>query len=142
MNTLGSFLEEIKKEMSVSFETGQFFEVMKSIYPNEKVNESVKNFILDDQRMTIPLAVSQKAKKEFKKDNSPLYEFSKENSRGDLLEVVKVIGNRAKCVNRSLKEDIYSKYYGKEEMKYVIIEADDILNGTLKRVYRGIKKFI
>jgi len=139
--TLGKLLDEIKAQ-TPKFEKGQFFETLKSVYPSAKISNDVKNIIIEGKQVTIPLACSSKAKRQFKKDNSLFFEFSKDNSRGDFLEIVETDGYTAKCINRSIKDDIREKYYMEEDIKYITITFNDILDNTVKRVYRGIKNFI
>ncbi len=139
--TLGSLLEELKVQPP-KFETGQFFEVIKSIYPGEEVSSDNKNFIIEGIKLTIPLAISSKSKKQFKKDNSPFFQFSKDNTRGDFLEIIETDGLTAKCINRSLKEDIQNKYYISDNVQYITISFNEVLDSTVRRVYRGIKKYI
>jgi len=139
--TLGTLLEELKKQ-TPKFEKGQFFEVQKSIYPNTKVLKENKNVLIEGKILTLPMACSQKAKRQFKKDKSPFFNFSKDNTRGDFLEIIETDGYTAKCINRSLKEKIQKEYYINEDIKYISITFDDIMDNTIKRVYRGIKKYI
>jgi len=139
--TLQQLLEEIK-EQTPRFEKGQFFEVQKSIYPNTDVSSDIKNVIIDESKMTLPLACSNKSKREFKRDKKVFYEFFKETTKGDFIEIVETDGFSAKCINRSLKEDALEKYYIDESIRYINIVFEDIINGNVKRVYRGIKKYI
>jgi len=139
--TLGSLLEELK-EQTPKFEVGQFLEVQKSIYPTTKVFKEFKNILIEEKEYTLPLAASHKGKRQFKKDNSPFFNFSKDNTRGDFLEIIETDGNTAKCINRSLKEEIQQRYYINEDMKYIQITFDHVVDNTIKRVYRGIKKYI
>jgi len=139
--TLGSLLEELKAQPP-KLEKGQFFEVLKSIYPSDKVFAENKNIIIEGQKLTIPLAMSQKAKRQFKKDNSPFFSFSKDNTRGDFLEIVETDGKTAKCINKSINEEIQAKFYINDDVRYITITVNEILDNTVKRVYRGIKKYI
>ena len=139
--TLGALLEELK-EQTPKFEVGQFFEVQKSIYPSASIDKSNKNVLIEGQVLTLPMACSQKAKRQFKKDKSPFFNFSKDNTRGDFLEIIETDGHNALCVNRSINKEIQKKYYINEEIKYITISFDDVLDSTIKRVYRGIKKYI
>jgi hypothetical protein len=141
MYTLGGLLEELKQQ-TPKFEVGQFYEVLKSIYPNGDVLTEHKNIIIEGKKLTLPLACSQKAKRQFKKDKSPFFNFSKDNTRGDFLEIVETDGYTAKCINRSLDNEIQSKYYINEDMQYFNVSFHDVLDSTVKRVYRGIKKYI
>lgn len=140
--TLYELLEEIKNQ-TPKLEKGQFFEVLKSIYPDSSINEDIKNFTFENgKKATKPLACSSKAKKEFLKDNSPFYEFFKDNTRGDFLEIIETDGYNAVCINRSLKDNIVNKYYGDDALRMIHIKFDDIVSGVVKRVYRGINKYI
>jgi len=139
--TLQQLLEEIK-EQAPRFEKGQFFEVQKSIYPNSDVSSDIKNVMIDESIMTLPLACSNKSKREFKRDKKAFYEFFKETTKGDFIEIIETDGFSAKCINRSLKDDVLKKYYIDESIKYINIVFEDIINGNVKRVYRGIKKYI
>lgn len=140
--TLYELLEEIKKQ-TPEFEKGQFFEVLKSLYPDVSIGENVKNFSFDEyKKATKPLACSSRAKKEFKKDNSPFYEFFKDNTRGDFLEIIETDGYNAVCINRSLKDETIQEHYNNKSMRYITIKFEDIVVGNVKRVYRGINKYI
>ena len=139
--TLGSLLEELKAQPP-KMEVGQYFEVLKSIYPSDKILSENKNVIIEGQKLTLPLAISQKAKRQFKKDKSPFFSFSKDNTRGDFLEIVETDGKTAKCINKSLNEEIQEKFYINDEIRYITITVNEILDNTVKRVYRGIKKYI
>lgn len=139
--TLGALLEELK-EQTPKFEVGQFFETTKSIYPSSEVLSENKNFTFEEKKLTIPLASSQKSKRQFKKDNSPFLGFSKDNTRGDFLEIVETDGHTAKCVNRSINEEIQQQFYVNDEVRYISLTFNEVLDGTVKRVYRGIKKYI
>jgi hypothetical protein len=139
--TLGALLEELK-EQTPKFEVGQFLEVQKSIYPTSKIFKEFKNILIEGGEYTLPLATSQKAKRQFKKDKSPFFNFSKDNTRGDFLEIIETDGSTAKCINRSLKDEIQQRYYINEDMKYIQITFEDVIDNTIKRVYRGIKKYI
>jgi len=139
--TLGALLEELK-EQTPKLETGTFFETLKSIYPTDKIINEDKHYIFEGRKLTIPLSCSQKSKRQFEKDNSPFLEFSKDNTRGDFLEVIETDGYTAKCINRSITEEIQKKYYNKDEIRYISISLHDIFDGTIKRVYRGISKYI
>jgi hypothetical protein len=137
--TLYELLEEIK---APKFEKGQFFEVLKSIYPNASINEEIKNIVINGNRITKPLACSSKAKKEFKKDKVVFGDFFKESTRGDFLEIIDTDGNKAICINRSLKEEVMKKYYNNESIKFITIQIEDVISGNIKRVYRGVDKYI
>jgi hypothetical protein len=141
MYTLGALLEELRSQHP-KFEVGQFFEVHKSIYPSNIISSKNKNVLIEGKILTLPLACSQKAKRQFKKDKSPFLNFSKDNTRGDFLEIIEIDGNTAKCINRSLSEEIQQKYYISNDVKYINITFEDVLDNTVSRVYRGIKKFI
>lgn len=139
--TLYELLEEIKKQ-TPKFEKGQFFEVLKSLYPDVSIGENVKNISFEDKKATKPLACSSRAKREFEKDNSPFCEFFKDNTRGDFLEIVETDGYNAICINRSIKEEIIQEHYSDKSMRYIEIKFEDIVVGNVKRVYRGINKYI
>lgn len=140
--TLNELLEEVRSQ-TPKFEKGQFFEVLKSIYPDVSIGEDIKNISIgENAKATKPLACSSKAKREFGKDKSPFYYFFKDNTRGDFLEIVETDGFSAKCVNRSIKQKVLEEHYSDDEMKYITIKFEDILNSNVKRVYRGIKKYI
>jgi len=139
--TLKKLLEEAKNEIT-KIEKGQFLEVLKTIYPNETILSEHKNVTKDDIRITLPLAMSSKAKKEFERQDSFLKEFSKDTTRGDFLEVLEIKGNTAFCINKSLKEDILNKYYNNKSMKIIEIKLENVLNGEVRKVYRGFKKYI
>lgn len=137
--TLKELLDEIK-EQTPKLEKGIYLEVLKSIYPTGDVSNELKNVIIEEKELTLPLACSSKAKKQFKKDKCVFFEFFKDNIRGDFLEIIETDGYNAKCVNRSIKEEYYNKYY--KDLQIINIKFDDIVNGTVKRVYRGINKYI
>lgn len=140
--TLNELLEEVRSQHP-RFEKGQYFEVLKSIYPDVSIGENVKNISIgENARATKPLACSSKAKREFKKDKSPFWKFFKENTRGDFLEIVETDGISATCINRSIKEQILDEHYSDDDMRYIRITFDDVINSNVKRVYRGIKKYI
>lgn len=140
--TLSDLLEEVRNQ-TPKFEKGQYFEVLKSIYPDVSIGEEVKNLSIgENARATKPLACSSKAKKEFIKDKSPFGCFFKENTRGDFLEIVETDGLKAICINRSIKEEILNEHYSDDDMRYIVIKFDDIVNSNVKRVYRGISKYI
>ena len=141
MNTLYQLLEEIKNQ-TAKFEKGQFFEVLKSMYPNVLIGENIKNISLKERKATKPLACSSKSKKEFEKDKCIFNDFFKDNTRGDFLDIIETDGYVAKCINRSIKDEILKEHYNDKSMKYIIIKFEDILNGNVKRVYRGISKYI
>lgn len=139
--TLNSLLEELKESIP-KFEKGQYFETLKSIYPSKEVLTEEKNIKLKKGEATKPLASSLKNKREYKKDKHPFYKFYKEYTRGDILEIIETDGLKAKCINRSLKEETIEEHYNTENMKYVTISYNDIVTGNIKRIYRGIKKLI
>lgn len=140
--TLNQLLEEVRTQ-TPKFEVGQYFEVLKSIYPDVSIGEEIKNISTNDnKKATKPLACSSKAKREFKKDNTLFWEFFKDNTRGDFLEIVETDGYSAVCANKSIKEEILEEHYSDESMRRIDIKFDDIMNGNVKRVYRGIKKYI
>lgn len=140
--TLNQLLEEVRQQ-TPKLEVGHYLEVLKSIYPDVSIGEDIKNISIgENARATKPLACSSKAKREFKKDKSPFCEFFKDNTRGDFLEIVETDGFSAVCVNRSIKDDILEEHYSDESMRLVTIKFEDIVNGNVKRVYRGIKKYI
>lgn len=140
--TLCKLLEEIKSQ-TPKFEKGQFFEVLKSMYPDVSVMEDLKNVSFEEgKRVTKPLACSSRSKKEFKKDNSPFYEFFKDNTRGDFLEIIETDGYEAVCINRTLNDETVQEHYADKSMRHINIKFEDIIIGNVKRVYRGINKYI
>ena len=140
-HTLSTLLEELKKSTPL-FEVDQFFETIKSIYPTEVANKRHKNIILEGKEVTKPLAVSRKGKRNFRNDKSPFAEFFKDFQKGDFLKVVEVYEGYALCMNCSLKSSILEKYYNDEETRLIRIVTEDVINGTLKRVFRGVGKYI
>ncbi len=137
--TLRLLLEEMGEGMP-SFETGQVFEVLKSIYPNtSEMKRDNRNILVEGVMMTKPLAVSKKAKDLFRKEKSPLFNFFKESLRGDFLKVIRVEEGCAYCENISLKEDIRNKYYKNE---FVKITREDLLNNNIKQFKRNVNKFL
>lgn len=140
--TLNQLLEEVRTQ-TPKFEVGQYFEVLKSIYPDVSIGEEIKNISTNDnKKATKPLACSSKAKREFKKDNTLFWEFFKDNTRGDFLEIVETDGYTAICANKSIKQEILEEHYKDKSMRRIDIKFEDIMNGNVKRVYRGIKKYI
>jgi len=139
--TLRELLEEIK-EQTPKFEKGQFLEVLKSIYPDVSIGDSLKNISTNDKKATKPLACSSRDKKEFQKNKSVFYEFFKDNTRGDFLEIVETDGFDSICINRSLKDEIINEHYNNDPMRLIKIKFEDTVIGNVKRVYRGISKYI
>lgn len=139
--TLNQLLEEVKSQ-TPRFEKGQYFEVLKSIYPDVSIGEDVKNIVVNEKKATKPLACSSKSKREFKKDKGVFCEFFKDNTRGDFLEIVETDGLSATCLNKSIREEILEEHYDNESMRNIVIKFEDITKGNVKRVYRGIKKYI
>lgn len=140
--TLNELLEEVRSQ-TPKFEKGNYFEVLKSIYPNVSIGDEIKNISIgENAKATKPLACSSKAKKEFRKDKSPFYDFFKDNTRGDFLEIVETDGFTATCINRSIKEKVLREHYSDDLIRKITITFEDILNGNVKRVYRGINKYI
>lgn len=140
--TLRELLEEIK-EQTPRFEKGAFFEVLKSIYPDVSIGDSLKNISMDEsKKATKPLACSSRDKREFQKSKSLFCEFFKDNTRGDFLEIVETDGFDCICVNRSLKNEIINEHYNNDQMRFIKIKFEDTVIGNVKRVYRGISKYI
>lgn len=139
--TLQQLLEEAKDKIS-EIEEGQVYETLNSIYPDEKVPSYEKNIVVNDARVTLPLASSSRAKKEFLKSGSSLYKIFKEGAKGDYLLVEKVLGDKIICRNISIEESSFSEYYKTPSMKKIIISKEDIVKGNIKRVYRGFKSHL
>lgn len=139
--TLGQLLEEVKQN-TPKIEVGQYFETLKTFFPSKELSEEAALISYKGKKATKPLATSLKNKKEYVKDNHPFKDFYKDYSKGDILEVVEIKDNKIKCVNQSIKDSIIKEHYNTPEMKYIYISFNDILNGNIKRVYRGIKKII
>lgn len=139
--TLESLLEEAKKELC-EIEEGQVYETMNSIYPDDTISPFDKNVVINDVKMTLPLASSSRAKREFKKNGSSLKTLFKEGIKGDYLLVEKVEGENIICKNMSISEDYFEKYYKSPSMQQVIITKEDIATGNVKRVYRGFKNHL
>lgn len=134
--TIKDLLEEAKKELP-EFKEGQFFETLKPIYPVKE--ETDKNLMVNGKKITKPLAVDKKSKKEFNKYGSPFKDFFINRKKGDLLKIVEVNGEIAKCENLSINEEFKKKYY---ENHYVFISYKDLIEGTIKRVYKNIDRYI
>jgi hypothetical protein len=132
--TLQDLLNEAKEKLP-EFKEGQYFEALRAIYP--KNND--KNIEIDGRKATKPLAVDKKTKREFSKNDSPFKDFFKNKKRGDLLKIVEVDGEIAKCENISLNEEFKKKYY---ENHYIFISYKDLIEGTIKRVYKNIDKYV
>lgn len=139
--TLESLLEEAKKEIC-EIEEGQVYETMNSIYPDDTISPFDKNVVINDVKMTLTLASSSRAKREFKKNGSSLKTLFKEGIKGDYLLVEKVEGENIICKNMSISEDYFEKYYKSPSMQQVIITKEDIATGNVKRVYRGFKNHL
>jgi hypothetical protein len=128
--TLQQLLDEVKQTIP-SFQEGQIFETIKSIYPNIKISRNKRNINYKNISFTKPLASSRKAKENFLKEDSPLRDFYKNFSKGDFLLVIETNGKIAKCVNLSLKENIKENFYNNEE-DYIFLDYTMIANGTVK----------
>lgn len=136
--TLEALLEEAKKEIG-KVEKGQVYETLNSIYPGGDVLPSEKNVIINGVKMTLPLASSSKTKKEFRKKGDSFYDFFKEGIKGDYLLVEEISGDDIVCKNISITEGSMKDYYKYPSMKKIVISKEDIINGNVKRVYRGYK---
>lgn len=137
--TLRLLLDELGEGMP-SFEEGQIYETMKSIYPNaNEMKREKRNILIEGVVMTKPLAVSKKSKELFIKEKSPLVAFFKDTTRGDFLKVVKVEGNNAYCKNISLNEKMRDKYYKDELVK---ITKEDLFNVVVKQFKRNVNKYL
>lgn len=136
MITLREILEEAIKDLP-DFRAGQYFETLKSIYPVQENKES-KNIVVNGKLITKPSAVDKKSKREFIKHNSPLKNFFKNKTKGDILQVVEVQNNTAKCINLNLNEEIKEKYY---KNHFIFLNYEDIINGVIKQVKRNVSKY-
>ena len=138
--TLQQLLDEVKQTIP-SFEEGQIFETLKSIYPSPKIPREKRNITYKNISFTKPLASSRKAKENFIKENSPVADFFRNKSNGDFLQVMETDGKTAKCINLSLKKEIKEDYYSNEE-DYIILDYTMIANGTVKQFKRrNIEKY-
>ncbi len=140
-HTIKSLLEELKTNFP-SFEVGQIFETLKSIYPNSTVAKKNKTIRLNSVKFTKPLAVSRKDKAFMVKEENEMLSFFRNLSKGDFLKVVEIDGKTVRCVNLSIKEEIRNKFYGDDETKFINISFDDIANGNLRLVKRRIDKYL
>lgn len=137
MITLREILDEAKKNLP-KFKEGQFFETLKSIYPIEESKEK-RNIIINGKLVTKPSAVDKKTKREFVKHNSPLKNFFNNKTKGDILQIVEVKNDVAKCINLSINEEIKEKYF---KNHFIFINYEDVVNGTLRAVKKNIDKYI
>jgi hypothetical protein len=136
--TLRSLLEELKEKLP-KIEKGQIFETLKSIYPDSETPKEKKNIQLEDATFTKPLALSRKDKSMLMKEDSKMLGFFKNLTRGDFLKVVELEGEKAKCINLSLKEDIAKKYYKEDR---ITLGIDELANGTVRLFRRKINKYL
>lgn len=132
--TLQQLLDEVKQTIP-SFQEGQIFETLKSIFPSTKIPREKRNITYKDISFTKPLASSRKAKENFIKEDSPVKNFFKNITKGDFLQVIETDGKVAKCINLSLKEDIREDFYSDKE-DYILLDYSMIANGTVKHFKR------
>ena len=138
--TLQQLLDEVKQTIP-SFEEGQIFETLKSIYPSPKIPREKRNITYKNISFTKPLASSRKAKENFIKEDSPVADFFRNTTKGDFLRVVETDGKTAKCINESLRENIKNTFYRNNE-DYIILDYTMIANGTVKQFKRrNIEKY-
>lgn len=138
--TIQQLLDEVKQTIP-SFEEGQIFETLKSIYPSTKIPRFKRNITYKNISFTKPLASSRKAKENFIKEDSPVADFFKNTTKGDFLRVVSTDGKTAKCINLSLRDSIREDFYSNEE-DYILIDYTDIANGTVKQFKRkNVEKY-
>lgn len=138
-NTLENALSEVKEKMS-QIEVGQVFEVLKPLYPKEDVPPEIKNITIGNNRMTLPLALSGKAKRDLHKTGSFFRSFFEDSKKGDFLLVTKLKDDCFVCKNISISPDKYKKYYEKHpEISDIVLSKDDVAFGNIKRIYRGLK---
>lgn len=136
MITLREILEEARKNLP-EFKKGQYFEILKSIYPVNE-NKENRNIVVNGRLLTKPSAVDKKTKREFIKHNSPLKDFFNNKTKGDIVQVIEVNNDTAKCINLNLNEEIKEKYY---KNHFIFLSYEDIINGTIKQVKRNVEKY-
>jgi len=137
-HTIKSLLEELKDNFP-SFEVGQIFETLKSIYPDVSINKKNKTIFLNSKEFTKPMAVCRKDKSNMIKEGNKMVGFFRNLTKGDFLKIVELDDNNAKCINLSLRESVREKYYKEEFIK---ISFNDIANGNLRLVKRKIDKYL
>ena len=132
--TIKTLLEELKKTIP-RFKKGQFFETLKSIYPDTDIPKNEKNISIDGISFTRPMASSRKDKRNYVKEHSPISKFFTDLKRGDILEILETNGYTAICRNVSLNE-IAKEYYKDEKIE---LTFNMIAEGFIKQV-RKIKR--
>ena len=138
VHTINTLLEELKEKLP-RFEINQIFETLKSIYPDSTIPKEKRNILFEGKIFTKPLAASRRDKFSMNKEKNIMVEFFKDITKGDFLKVTEVNGNKAKCVNITIKESVINKYYQDD---YIIITLDDVANGTVKPFKRKVDKYI
>lgn len=137
--TIEAVLNAARSEIS-NIEVGQVYETLRSIYPDDSIPSYIKNIELNDVRMTLPLASSLKAKREYYNSNNILKEIFKDMRRGDYLVVEEVNEDGTFiCKNVSLNEEKADEFYKDPILKKIKLNKDDITFGNIKRIYRGLK---
>jgi len=132
----GNFFQEILNNIP-KFEVGMKFEVKNTIYPDDKIDEQIKNI---GNKFTKPLAISAKDKLKIRqREDDVLLDFLSfkncKREKGDILVVKEVKNGIALCENISRPETI-KQYYEHESIKFVKISIRDVLESNIKKIER------
>jgi hypothetical protein len=138
--TIRTLLEELKQKLP-RFEKGQIFEILKSIYPDEKILKESRNIEFKGKIFTKPLALCRKDKMNLLKEGSDMVPFFKNYTRGDFVKVLETDSKTAICENLSINDKIRNRFY-KDKDSLITLTFEDVANGTIKLFRRKVDKYL
>ncbi|MDR0675585.1 MAG: hypothetical protein LBF97_00895 [Elusimicrobiota bacterium] len=128
IKTVNSILSKLTQQLPI-VQKGDILETFKTVYHNK--NNKIKNIIIEDVEMSVPISTSRAAKNLMKKDGSLLASIYNDMNSGDILKVVNINGTKLYCKNLSIKEE-----YRQE----IVIDKLDILQENYKIIERQSKR--
>jgi hypothetical protein len=133
--TINSILKKLTQQLPIIKEN-DLLETFKTIYHNK--NNKIKNIIIENIEMSIPIVASKATKNFMKKDGSLLASIYNDMNSGDLLKVIKINGTKLYCENLSIKPE-YRQEIIIDKLS-ILKEEYKLIERTSQRLKKSIEK--
>jgi hypothetical protein len=133
--TINSILSKLTQQLPIVKEN-DLLETFKTIYHN--TNNKIKNIIIEDVEMSIPIVASRATKNLMKKDGSLLASIYNDMNSGDILKVIKTNGTKLYCENLSIKPE-YRQEIIIDKLN-ILKEEYKLIERTSQRLKKSIEK--